>query len=677
MSMLGIDEGNLRRAFLEDAEDLVQKLGQSLLRLEKEGKNPALVNEIFRLLHSLKSESALLGFSVFSRLAHRMEDVFGLARDGAVALDKGIMDCVLAGSDRIAEMLAAIGREGSDAGFDIEALAQSLSRAAPQAPSADMVPENEEAIGEDDEARAFSEVELKMLEEARDRGESFFQLAVTVDEGEQMMFPRAYLVFSALELEANVVKTVPPMRGNLAEDSRYRRTVIYLTTQEEEPRIRSAAAVDQICSVELTRLAFGVLVPSKREELPSTVGVPPAQQAVESARRPTPEKTTIRVDTRKLDDLWSLIIELIQQKSRVSRMHDRLSRGAGAQELREELGGSFDTLDRISAGMRHVMMETRMVPISAIFSKFPRLVRDLSRKLGKSVELAVSGEETEIDRGIIEALSDPLTHIIRNSIDHGLEFPEERVRLGKPEKGRVRISAYPQGRGIVIELEDDGRGIDLELVREKAAAMGIPGALDMEETRLLDLLFLPGFSTKDVVTDLSGRGVGMDVVATRVRGDLKGEVTMNSVPGEGTLITLLLPLTMAIMNTLLVRAENIVYALPLSGVDATVKVLNTEIRWEKGRRSCAWMDVEIPLFYLGAVGGKGLPSSEEYFAVILSYGMDRACLIVDELLEEQEIVIKPIDDLLNGGGRFSGVSVLEDGTPVFILDISFVQGGSL
>jgi two-component system chemotaxis sensor kinase CheA len=293
------------------------------------------------------------------------------------------------------------------------------------------------------------------------------------------------------------------------------------------------------------------------------------------------------------------------------------------------------------------------------------------------VELAVSGEDTEIDRGIVEALSDPLTHIIRNSIDHGIESPEEREKLGKPEKGKVRISAYQQGQGIVIELEDDGRGIDHSQVREKAIAMRIRGAEEMTEDQLMDLIFLPGFSTRETVTDLSGRGVGMDVVATRIRGDLKGAVTVTTVQGEGTLITILLPLTFTIANALLVRAESMIYALPLAGVDSTAKILNTEIRGDGGHRTCTWGGEEIPLYYLGSLQGKGLKRSEEYFAVFLSYGMDRACLVVDELLEEQEIVIKPIDDLLNGRKRFSGISVLEDGTPVYILDISFVQEGAL
>ena len=303
----------------------------------------------------------------------------------------------------------------------------------------------------------------------------------------------------------------------------------------------------------------------------------------------------------------------------------------------------------------------------------PRLVRDLSRKLGKPVELVLSGEDTEIDRSLVEALSDPLTHIIRNSLDHGIEFPEERVRRGKSEKGRVSVSARRQGGNIVIELADDGRGMDSEQIRRKAVEMGIPGAARFNEAQLLELVFLPGFSTKEVVTDLSGRGVGMDVVASRIRGELKGDVVLGTQPGGGTRVTLLFPLTLTIVNALLVRGDSQLYAVPLTDVDSTAKLLATEIRGEEGNEYSSWMDDAIPVFSLGALFGKGRHKTEEYFAAVLRHDDSKAFLVVDELIEERDIVIKPVDDLLNMQRLFSGVSVLEDGRLVFILDTSFIR----
>jgi two-component system chemotaxis sensor kinase CheA len=273
----------------------------------------------------------------------------------------------------------------------------------------------------------------------------------------------------------------------------------------------------------------------------------------------------------------------------------------------------------------------------------------------------------------VEALSDPLTHIIRNSLDHGLEFPEERVRQGKSEKGRVSVSARRQGGNIVIELADDGRGMDTAQIRRKAIEMGIAGAESFTLAQLLELVFLPGFSTKEVVTDLSGRGVGMDVVANRIRGDLKGDVALGTEPGRGTRVTLLFPLTLTIVNALLVRGDAQLYAIPLTDVDSTAKLMATEIRGEEGRETSSWRDDVIPVYSLGALFGKGRRRTDEHFAAVLRHGERRAFLVVDELIEEREIVIKPVDDLLNSQRLFSGVSVLEDGRLVFILDTSFIR----
>ncbi len=341
-------------------------------------------------------------------------------------------------------------------------------------------------------------------------------------------------------------------------------------------------------------------------------------------------------------------------KSRIGDLSDKLGRARSVQQVREELSESFESLDKISSGMQQAMMDTRMIPISIIFGKFPRLVRDLSRKLGKPVELTLSGEETQIDRSVVEALSDPLTHIIRNAIDHGLEFPEERVQRGKPEKGRVSVSARRQGGNIVIELADDGKGLDTQRIRQKAIARGMPGAEGFTEQQLLDLVFLPGFSTKDEVTDISGRGVGLDVVATRIKGELKGDVLLRSEPSKGTHITLVLPLTLTIVNALLVRGAAQLYAIPLSDVDATAKILPVDIVTESGKDRCLWNEEPLPVFSLATLFGGRRPRSEEYFAVVLRHGDRRAYLIVDELIQEREIVIKPVDDLLNRHRLFAG-----------------------
>jgi two-component system, chemotaxis family, sensor kinase CheA len=715
----GIDDSRLRRAFLEEADELSQKLGESLMALDADRGSGTLVHEVFRLTHSLKSESALMGYATLSELAHRMEDVLGLVRSGALPLGKTVMEAVFSGADLIAEMLGALARGGSDAGFATAGILGALSAAAESAasvgkhhgpgtsagaaasagsgapPTASVAATGAapaSAAQPDSGDASLGEFELAQLAEARDRGEEFLRVTVKVDEGEPMKFPRAWLVFSALEAVSNVVQVAPPLEGVPAEDSMYGRMRFLVTSENEKEVVRAASGVDQISEVKVEKCRFddflsraasalaasavpgsdagGAVLSSGSED---AAGMAPAPAGALLSGAAPVEKTSIRVDTKKLDDLWSLIADLVLHKSRIARLSEDIGRGLDVQTAREELVEAFDSLDKISGGMQQAMMDTRMIPISVIFSKFPRLVRDLCRRLGKSVDLSVSGEDTEIDRSIVEALSDPLTHIIRNSLDHGIEFPEERVRRGKSEKGKVSVSARRQGGTIVIELADDGRGVDLDGIRRKAMGMGISGADAFTEEQLLDLVFLPGFSTKEVVTELSGRGVGMDVVATRVRKDLKGDVALRTEPDHGTRVTLFLPLTLTIVNALLVRGGAQLFALPLTEVDSTAKLTSSEIRGEAGHETAAWMDEEIPVFSLGALFENGRRRSDEYFALVVRHRDRKAFLVVDELIEEREIVIKPVDDLLNSQRMFSGVSVLENGKLVFILDTSFIR----
>ena len=665
------DDGRLRRAFLEESEELVQKLGESLSALESAPESRELVNEIFRLTHSLKSEAALMGYTSLSGLAHLMEDVLGQVRSGDLALSRDVLDRLVAGADRAAVLMNEISQSGKESESGAAEVVTGLStliaerRRPVPAPASTAAPRAGEAADGNRET-PFNETELRRIAEARDRGESLVRLTVTVTPDEPMKFVRAFLVFSNLEQAVNVIKVVPAMDGAPVDDSLYGRTVFYLTAPLGEETLKDAARVDQIASVTVEQMDY----PSAGSPRDGS-GAPPANEM--TGRTAPAEKTSIRVDTRKLDELWSFVAELVLHKAHISRLSDGVARGMDAESIREELVESSDSLEKLSSGMQQAMRDTRMIPISIIFNKFPRLVRDLSRKLGKPVDLALSGEDTEIDRSIIEALSDPLTHVIRNSLDHGLEFPEERVRLGKPERGRITVSARRQGGTIVIELADDGRGLDTERIRQKAISLGIPGAATLGDAEVRELVFLPGFSTKEVVTDLSGRGVGMDVVATRIRNDLRGDVELVSEEGKGTRIILRLPLTLTIVNSLLVADEAQMYAIPLSDLDSTAKVPAAEISLQEGGEAAPWMGDMISLYSLAGLLGRERRPRDEYFAVVLRHAESRGFLVVDELIEEREIVIKPVDDLVNPLRLFSGVSVLDDGQLVFILDTSFIR----
>jgi two-component system chemotaxis sensor kinase CheA len=671
MMFSGLDEQKLLRTFLEESEELLEKLNDNLLQLERDTSDPDSINEIFRLTHSLKSESALLGFVHLSELAHRLEDVFDGIRSGIVALSRPLMDAIFSASDLIHEIIARISIGKSDEEVDSRSVIRELKQLAGLA--AEIGREGYGAVTLDGSERV-DEGELVLgdfqnfqINEALERGERIYKLTVKVSEEAELKYPRVYLVFNNLEMIANVIQTVPNMRVP-QDDQLYRQLVVLLSSELDEEEIYKACSVDLIEGSDLevwdkTSIQEAVSA-SRGEETARSITVTSSTSRIEG--------TSIRVDTNKLNEIWQLVGELTIYKAQLSQLHDNVARQKGNESIKGEVERASDSLEKITTEMQQAIMGTRMVPIAVLFNKLPRLVRDLSRKLGKNVDLEIHGKETEIDRTIVEVLSDPLTHIIRNSLDHGLEGPEDRRAAEKEEVGHIMISAHQQGGQVVIEIADDGRGLDVDKIRQKA---GI--SCEVSDEEVVQHIFSPGFSTKEDVTDLSGRGVGMDVVATRIREDLKGEVEVRSEPGKGTLIRILLPLTLTILHSLVISCAGYYYAIPVQDIDETIKVLEEEILINEGSEVCAYEGNEMPLLRLDSVL---LGSSEdqhdrrrEHNGVVVEQRRGRVCLLVDELVEEEDLVIKPISELLNHRRLFSGVSVLGDGKIIFILDTARIM----
>jgi two-component system chemotaxis sensor kinase CheA len=735
------DEHRLLRAFLEETEELLEKLNRSLLELEKDSANLELVHEIFRLTHSLKSESALIGFANLSELAHRLEDVFERLRSGGLILNRELLDTVLEASDLIQEMVTRIARGEGDAGVEIGALEDELARLAGRQPALAAIP----AASPPAAARRLPPVSGAAAErlsaaaalrarEALERGELLYCLRFRTVGEPAMRYPRAYLVYSNLERVANVLGSTPQLdvREEEGEDG-YAEVSILFSSDLPEAELAKAYRVQDIELIELVQLegvpAWGSREGEPRAAVPTSLsggavkpggaGAAPEGAPALALARGTPGlgspgsadarggRSSVRVDTSKLDDLWQLVGELVTCKARFSRLTAELAgvkedraAGSGPAELLQDVEKIADSLERVAGRMQQAVMETRMVPIAVLFNKFPRLVRDLSRKLGKEVELAMSGGQTEIDRSLVEALSDPLTHLIRNCLDHGIETVESRLAGGKPASGRVSISAQQRGGKIVIEVADDGRGLDLDRIRQVAQA-----APETTDEELMNFIFQPGFSTRQSVSELSGRGVGLDVVATRVKENLRGEVQVSNLPGRGLTVTILLPLTLTILHSLLVSSAGQFYAVPIRDIDETVQVEPTALRPTRAGEQVALGEEEIPAIRLGALlaaspeaggqfaaqgaaargpaepgftpapaqspqgGVEPAPSFALQGVVARSKGQ-RYCLLVDELVEELDLVIKPLSEVLNRKRLFSGVSVLGDGRIVFILDTS-------
>lgn len=667
VSTLGLDEKRLLRAFLEEAEELIQKLNDNLLALEKDASNPDSINEVFRLTHSLKSESALLGFTQLSELAHRLEDVFDSIRDRRLELSRPLMDAIFSASDLIQESISKISIGQADNEVDSRSVIQELKQLAGIGSEAGIgtaaaVPT---AVPGAAAARpGLSEFQRAQVLEAMDRAESIYELSFTVSDEAAPKYPRAYLVFNNLELIANVIQTDPNMTTP-QEDQLYGRLAVVLSSTLPEEEILKTCDVDLIENPRLEVLSRArvqeLLSTSTREEAERSTARPPGSGRIQSS--------SIRVDTSKLNEIWQLVGELTIYKAQLSQLHDRLARRRGNESVKGEVERATDSLERITTEMQQAIMGTRMVPIAVLFNKFPRLIRDLSRKLGKNVELQINGKETEIDRTIVEVLSDPLTHIIRNSLDHGIEDPVTRKKAHKPVIGRISISAQQRGGKIVIEVSDDGRGLDVDKIREKA---GI--AQEVSDEEVVQQIFSPGFSTKENVTDLSGRGVGMDVVATRIREDLQGEVEVRSERGEGMMTRILLPLTLTILPSLVISCAGYYYAIPIQDISETVKAPDEQIGGNGAGELFEYGGRRLPLLKLETVlmGPDESSSSNtgESNGVVVAHRGEKVCLLVEDLIEEAELVIKPISELLNHRRLFSGVSVLGDGRIIFILDIA-------
>ncbi len=669
---VGIDKNRLQRAFIEESEEILESLDDALIELENNGGNEAVVNEIFRLMHSLKSESAIVGFNTLSELAHVMEDVFDLVRSGSIELTQEKLEVVLNAVDLIHEMISEISKGGKDSKFSIEDMVNKLRLISGQIvkDKVDIKSISKEKADEINFEKLweFTDFEIQELIEAKQRGETFYRLTGFVDPESPMKYARAFLVYTNLEQIVNVVKTIPSFDEIDENDEKYSKFVIYLTTDDSEKSIYRATEVDQIQKVELIKLDYDEYIKGKTK---NTKKKQPLETKEEDRIFKRIEKTSIRVETKKLDELWRFVGELVVIKSRIIRLLQYVEKEfLKGDENGETLESVIDTFDKITEGIQQAMMQTRMVPIAVIFNKLPRLVRDLSKKLGKKVRFEVEGEETEIDRSIVEVLSEPITHIIRNSLDHGIEFPDERVTNGKAEEGLIKVSAFQEGGNIILQIEDDGRGFDIDYIREKALNRGFISDVNITDDEVLQVVFMPGFSTKEEVTELSGRGVGMDVVATKVKEDLRGEILLNTKKGEGTSITIVLPLTLTILNAVVIRCREYFYAVPVRKTEETLEILNTELLYEDGNTLYNYRGRKIPVIYLHEILGKSGGKGEENYGVVISHGEKLGCLIVDELMEEEDLVIKPIDDVINVNSIFSGISILGDGKIVYILDTS-------
>lgn len=653
--------------FLIEAFEMIEQLDQDLVELESNPEDYDLLNRIFRVAHTVKGSSSFLNFSILTRLTHHMEDVLNKARHGELKISSDIMDVVLESVDLMKTLLSNIRDTGSDdsANISIEGICSRLTdisegkaprksddqEAAPETPSTPKVEESkpiETDLGAEPDFSSMSpdeiEGEIERLlnirqEEDRRRREEKIKAGELLDD---IVLPKDP---DAPESQNETPKAEAPKPD----------------VKKEEPKAEAKQPVQE----------------AKKPE-PAKIQKPEAKAAKdgdEDAKTPaTAVEQTIRVDVKRLDHLMNLIGELVLGKNRMLKIYDDVEERYEGEKFLEELNQVVSSISIVTTDLQIAVMKTRMLPIGKVFNKFPRMVRDLARELNKSIDLNISGEETELDKSIVEEIGDPLVHIIRNSCDHGIETPDVRVAAGKPELGTVELKAYNEGNHIVIEITDDGKGLNAESLKQKAFEKGVISekeADSMGEKEAFNLIFKPGFSTAAKITNVSGRGVGMDVVKTNIE-KLNGIIDVDSEIGKGTTIKLKIPLTLAIIQALLVGSQEEYYAIPLASVLETVRVNTEEIYTVEGRSVLRLRNEVLPLVRLADIFGVKtvFESSEETYVVVVGLAENKLGLIVDFLIGQEEIVIKSLGYYLKGIEGIAGATIRGDGKVTLIVDVA-------
>lgn len=644
--------------FLQEAEEQTEILERELLLLERE-PSATRIDLIFRAAHTLKGSSRAMGFSSLASVTHEMENVLDALRGGSLRVTTAIADGLLACLDVLRTMCGGV-RDGRGDDWTDDGLLGMLRSFLGGGSAASDTQATGELPAEIVEALRLAATEC-----------SVFQAEVVLTPECEMKYVRAFMAIQAVAENGELLASVPDAQA--LEDETFDRSFIlfFQSTDEMADVERRLARVGELASYAVAPYTAPVSILAKAVE----VAKEPAAEPVETAPKAS---QTVRVDVARLDELMNLVGELVIDRARIAQLGAALAAKYSLDHHLEALAETTGHLARITADLQDGLMKTRMMPIESVFNRFPRMIRDLAQKLGKEVELELRGGETELDRSVLEVIGDPLIHILRNSVDHGLESPDDRERAGKPRPGHVVVTARHQENHIVIEIVDDGRGIDAERLKAKAVSQGLlsaEAADRMTERDALNLIFASGFSTASQISEVSGRGVGMDIVRSNLQ-KLGGIVDLETTLGQGTRFTLRLPLTLAIIRGLLVRVANVVYVLPLGSVVETLRVEREQIQSIRGREVVVIRGETVPLVRLRRTFGRdgeaavSEMSSDACYVVVVGLADRRLGLVVDRLVGEQEVVIKSLNRFCGEVRGISGATILGDGNVALIVDVN-------
>ncbi|CAG7841085.1 Chemotaxis protein CheA [Clostridium haemolyticum] len=676
-----MDTSQYLSMFLEESIDNLQTLNESLLELEQEPDNIDKLNEIFRVAHTIKGMAATMGFNEMAELTHKMEDVLSQFRDGNLRVTQQVVTVLFKCLDTLEQMVNNIS-EGINETVEVDHIIEKLQSIAKG--SEELVEEkeiqNENILSDsvNSEQSQFknqiNEYDINVVKQAVDKGFNAFYIKVVLDENTLLKSARAFLIFKSLEECGEIIKCMPSADDLESENFDFEIEMIYLTTKNNEEIYDILMDISEVDKVIVDNVNVNLKKEEIEKDIKDEVKVKeeeeiPKVQKQEVAKQPAKKSESkkhkkmhqsVRVDLERLDKFMNMVSELVIHRTRL----EQISSNYKLAELNETL----EQVARTTSDLQDLVMKIRMLPLETVFNRFPRMVRDLSVELNKDIDFMIKGQDTELDRTVIDEIGEPLIHLIRNAADHGIESREERIKAGKNPKGTIRLIAYQEGTKAIIKVQDDGAGIDVEKVRAKANKVGI-NTDGMNESDIKNLIFAQGFSTNEVVTDISGRGVGMDVVKTKIS-SLGGLVDVISEDGKGSIFTITLPLTLQIIQALLVKIGQETMAISLGYIDRVIDFEENNVMKTDNKEVIVYNDNVIPLVRVyEKLGLEKLDSGKQYI-VIVKVGEKTVGLLVDGLLGQQDTVIKPLGKTLKGLKEYIGATIYGDGLVTLILDVA-------
>ncbi len=674
-----MDVSQYLQIFIEESKDNLQTLNENLLNLENNPDDIETLNAIFRVAHTLKGMAGTMGFVKMQKLTHTVENVLSEIRAGKLAVNSSIVDTLFQSLDALENYVEEITNTSNEGNEDYAELVKALGRIIEnedKSPTAIVHTQASEKVKEkaenpsDQTLMDLPESQQLVKNNALSMGMNVFQVEIELSANCVLKSARAFVIFTDLERLGEIIHCVPSTQDIEDEKFESQFSVVFVTKETKQKIEETILGVSEVEKVVVNAFAseenFQSNVQQEQSEEHTSSSQTQENNAAQNAKQQVSSKT-VRVNIDRLDTLMNLVSELIIVKTQLEGLNVK------ENETSNNYNDSVEYLERITTSLHDAVMKVRMVPVETVFNRFPRMIRDVSRKLGKEIELVMSGEETELDRTVIDEIGDPLIHLLRNAADHGLETTEERMSIGKPRKGTIKLQAYQDGNSVVIEVEDDGKGININKIKNKAIEKGSvtkEEAATMTEHEAIELLFRPSFSMAEKISDLSGRGVGLDVVKSKIT-SLGGHVEVQTELGKGSKFIVRLPLTLAIIQALMISIGDEKYAIPLSNIQNIEDVRKEDIKLVQKQEVIVVRDEIIPIIRLRSV--LGLPEEVDkdlMMGVIVKKGEKQVGFIIDSLIGQQEIVIKSLGKYLSGIDIIAGATILGNGEVALILDVN-------